>query len=205
MEHNHYDTLGLGFNSFTQKQLKTNFRKASLQYHPDKVGQAGADMFVRIRTAYEVLVDPVMRPAYDHFGPSTLKCTECTTAKDYMNYGLNEMSSPYMISFAVLALMDLTGKCRYGRYWKFLLLIIMGGLELSMVLSRGPNTALNWLMPNRATFEQIAILRHICLSMVIAVDQIGPLFLPDVVVQKGTVQGSLKLLETLTAQSSKGD
>lgn len=39
---NHYDMLELQFSSFTQKQLKTNFRKASLQYHPDKIGDAGA-------------------------------------------------------------------------------------------------------------------------------------------------------------------
>lgn len=41
---NCYDLLDLKFHSFTQKQLKTNFRKASLMYHPDKVGQAGAGM-----------------------------------------------------------------------------------------------------------------------------------------------------------------
>lgn len=38
---NHYDMLDLQFSTFTQKQLKTNFRKASLQYHPDKIGEAG--------------------------------------------------------------------------------------------------------------------------------------------------------------------
>ncbi len=42
LEPSHYEILDLGFHSFTQKQLKTNFRKASLQHHPDKVGDAGA-------------------------------------------------------------------------------------------------------------------------------------------------------------------
>ncbi|KAG0254250.1 hypothetical protein BG011_005875 [Mortierella polycephala] len=152
MEPSHYDTLGLGFHTFTQKQLKTNFRKASLQYHPDKVGQAGADKYIGIRMAHEVLVDPVMRQAYDRFGPLVLGCTECTTARDYIEYKLNEMSDFYVMSFTILALMDLTGKCMYGRYWKLLLLIVMGGLELSMVQSRDPNVALSRLMPNRATF-----------------------------------------------------
>lgn len=46
IEENHYDTLGLKFGTFTQKQLKTNFRKASLQYHPDKAGDAGAGMYL---------------------------------------------------------------------------------------------------------------------------------------------------------------
>ncbi|KAF9914931.1 hypothetical protein BX616_007271, partial [Lobosporangium transversale] len=39
---NCYDLLDLNFHTFSQKQLKTSFRKASLTFHPDKVGQAGA-------------------------------------------------------------------------------------------------------------------------------------------------------------------
>ena len=39
---NCYDLLDINFHSFSQKQLRANFRKASLMYHPDKVGQAGA-------------------------------------------------------------------------------------------------------------------------------------------------------------------
>jgi len=39
---NAYDLLDLSFSSFSQKQLRTNFRKTSLVYHPDKVGEAGA-------------------------------------------------------------------------------------------------------------------------------------------------------------------
>jgi hypothetical protein len=38
---NAYDYLDLGFHTFSPKQLRTNFRKASLLYHPDKVGQVG--------------------------------------------------------------------------------------------------------------------------------------------------------------------
>ncbi|KAF9907915.1 hypothetical protein EC991_010428 [Linnemannia zychae] len=91
METNHYDTLGLKFSSFSQKQLKTNFRKASLQYHPDKVGEAGAEIFVRIRAAHEVLVDPTLRLAYDRFGPSILSCTRCKTNKDYFNEGFKSV------------------------------------------------------------------------------------------------------------------
>ncbi|KAG0372757.1 hypothetical protein BGX24_012627 [Mortierella sp. AD032] len=95
METNHYDTLGLKFSTFTQKQLKTNFRKASLQYHPDKVGQAGAEIFVGIRAAHETLVDPILRIAYDRFGPSVLKCTTCKTNKDYLHEGFKQVSTFY--------------------------------------------------------------------------------------------------------------
>lgn len=43
---NCYDMLDLGFHSFSPKQLRTNFRKASLMYHPDKVGQQGAGKWI---------------------------------------------------------------------------------------------------------------------------------------------------------------
>ncbi|KAF9101294.1 hypothetical protein BGX29_005810 [Mortierella sp. GBA35] len=91
MEPNHYDTLGLNFGAFTQKQLKTNFRKASLQYHPDKVGQAGA--------------------AYDRFGlTTTQKCTTCKTNKDYLHEGFKQFYTFYVGAVTVLCLFNLVGK-----------------------------------------------------------------------------------------------
>lgn len=42
---NFYTRLDLKFDHFTQKQLRTNFRKLSLKYHPDKVGETGAGTF----------------------------------------------------------------------------------------------------------------------------------------------------------------
>ncbi|KAF9089723.1 hypothetical protein BGX23_006481 [Mortierella sp. AD031] len=116
MEPNHYDTLGLNFGAFTQKQLKTNFRKASLQYHPDKVGQAGADTFVKIRAAHEVLVDPTLRTAYDRFGlTTTQKCTTCKTNKDYLHEGFKQFYTFYVGAVTVLCLFNLVGKGSYGR------------------------------------------------------------------------------------------
>lgn len=37
----YYDALDLQFHGFSHKQLKRNFRRASMQFHPDKVGLAG--------------------------------------------------------------------------------------------------------------------------------------------------------------------
>ncbi|KAF9340908.1 hypothetical protein BGZ91_011913 [Linnemannia elongata] len=133
MEENHYDTLGLKFGTFTQKQLKTNFRKASLQYHPDKAGQAGADMFVGIRAAHEVLVDPTLRLNYDRFGPTVLNCTTCKSNKDYLREGLKTVYTFYTAAGIIFFLMNLVGKGNYGRYWRFILLAGMGAIEMSLV------------------------------------------------------------------------
>lgn len=67
----------------TQTQLKQQWRKLSLVYHPDKVnvgsgslgggsgkGQAGPgeEYFVLLQAAYEVLNDPVKKFGFDRFG-----------------------------------------------------------------------------------------------------------------------------------------
>ncbi|KAG9327361.1 hypothetical protein KVV02_005937 [Mortierella alpina] len=205
LEPSHYDVLDLGFHSFTQKQLKTNFRKASLQYHPDKAGDTGADVFVRIRAAHEVLSDPTLRQAYDWFGPASFKCTTCQTTKDYLRNGINEIFVMYGTTAAVLMLMGWAGRATYGRYWRYTLLAAIGLLELSMVQNTSPNRILGWLMPHRVTFEQIVLLRQIYLSTAIAIPQIGPILWPSNNRQpkiSGSSKEWLKRLEDLTIASN---
>ncbi|KAG0210125.1 hypothetical protein BGX28_009666 [Mortierella sp. GBA30] len=195
MEPNFYDTMDLRFHSFTQKQLKTNFKKASLQYHPDKAGQTGTDIFVGIRAAHEVLVDPVLRQAYDRFGSSTFKCTACKSARDYLNNGLQEFFVVYGATVVILVLIGVVGKGMNGRYWRFVLLGAFGALELYLVQSATPNKMMAWVMPNRVTFEQIVILRQIYLSSAMAMSQIGSIIGSSS--NKGQVKGA-SLKESLT-------
>ncbi|KAK3842737.1 MAG: hypothetical protein J3R72DRAFT_442308 [Linnemannia gamsii] len=208
METNHYDTLGLKFSTFTQKQLKTNFRKASLQYHPDKVGQAGAEIFVGIRAAHETLVDPILRIAYDRFGPSVLKCTTCKTNKDYLREGFKQVSTFYAGAGMVLFLMNLVGKGTYGRYWRFILLAGMGALETSLILRSGGflggKGEAMWMgmqkwMPNMVTFEQIELLHQVYISLSVAFSQVGPLLFPSKAQSKqDTAAELMKRLQTLS-------
>lgn len=63
----------------TQAQLRQQWRKLSLVYHPDKVNGGGgidggdrkgpgAEYFVLLQAAYEVLSDPVKKFGFDRFG-----------------------------------------------------------------------------------------------------------------------------------------
>ncbi|CAO3563118.1 unnamed protein product [Mortierella alpina] len=205
LEPSHYDVLDLKFHSFTQKQLKSNFRKASLQYHPDKVGDASADIFVKIRDAYEVLSDPTLRQAYDWFGPTALKCTTCKTTKDYLRNGINEILVMSATTAGLLMVLGWLGRATYGRYWRYTLLAAAGLLELSMVQNTTPNRILSWLLPNRVTFEQIILLRQVYLSTAIAVSQIGPVLWPNHDTTRPKLAGSsrewLQRLEELTTTS----
>ncbi|KAG0366925.1 hypothetical protein BC939DRAFT_530715 [Gamsiella multidivaricata] len=191
----HYDTLDIEFRGFTQRQLKSNFRKASLQYHPDKVGEAGAEMFVRIRGAYEVLSDPTLREAYNRFGSSSTKCTTCVTYKDHLHTGLSIMNAYYSAAFFALAVISPFSRAKYGRYWRFVTLGAMYAWELTMILSSRPINVMGWVMPHRVTFEQIAVLHQVWLVGAMGAAVVGPVLWPP---SSGGIGEQLKRLEELT-------
>ena len=63
--------------------IKKAYKKASLNLHPDKLAQKGItqtaehrEHFVKVKEAYEVLVDPKRRKLYDELGASGLKLIE---------------------------------------------------------------------------------------------------------------------------------
>ena len=68
----HYATLRLS-ESATAGEIRSVFRKMSLQYHPDKQGvgasprwrEKTSEMFFKLSEAHEVLSDPEKRAAYD--------------------------------------------------------------------------------------------------------------------------------------------
>ncbi|KAF9121813.1 hypothetical protein BGW39_010235 [Mortierella sp. 14UC] len=199
---NAYEYLDLGFHTFSQKQLRTNFRKASLLYHPDKVGQVGQDTFVRIRAAHEILSDPVLKTAYDRFGPDVVICSTCKTNRDFVNQGLTSYYPFYFGSGFVLALMSVVGKGQFGRFWRFVVLFSMAALELIMVTRPEPLWVLSWIMPNRVTFEQVIILHQIFVSSFIAISQIGPILVPSKEQEKSNTKELIDRLELLTAISN---
>ena len=66
----HYDTLQIP-STATPEQIKKQFRKLSLEYHPDRPN-GNASLFQQINEAYEVLSDPVKRSAYDTPAPKEI-------------------------------------------------------------------------------------------------------------------------------------
>ncbi|KAG0235797.1 hypothetical protein BGX31_004163 [Mortierella sp. GBA43] len=198
---NCYDILDINFHSFTQKQLRTNFKRASLLYHPDKVGQAGEEMYVRIRAAHDILSDPVAKQAYDRLGPHIVECANCKTIRDYVLRGLSSYYTFYLSTGVILVLMSVLGKGQFGRYWRFIVLFGMAALELAMLTRSEPIWLFSWIMPHRVTFEQVTILHQIFISTFIAISQIGPILVPSKEQEKNNVKDLISRLEQLTAIS----
>jgi curved DNA-binding protein CbpA len=70
----YYEILGLG-RSATNDELKANYRKLALKYHPDRNpgDKEAEEKFKEAAEAYEVLRDSQKRSLYDQFGHAGLE------------------------------------------------------------------------------------------------------------------------------------
>lgn len=60
----YYEILHVKYD-FTKEELKKNYYKLCLQYHPDKNNRVYEDKFKEINEAYEILSDDIKRKEYD--------------------------------------------------------------------------------------------------------------------------------------------
>lgn len=69
MAEDYYSLLGVGKDA-TDDELKKNFRKLAMQYHPDRNpgDKESEEKFKKVAEAYSVLSDPQKRRNYDQFG-----------------------------------------------------------------------------------------------------------------------------------------
>lgn len=64
-----YETLGVS-RSAAVEEIKTSYRKLAMKYHPDRnpSDAAAEESFKEISQAYDILIDPDKRAAYDRYG-----------------------------------------------------------------------------------------------------------------------------------------
>lgn len=78
----YYEVLGIDKRADIDA-IKKAYKKASLSLHPDKIAQRGRAVteedktqLLRVKEAYQVLVDPKKRKLYDQLGEQGLKMIE---------------------------------------------------------------------------------------------------------------------------------
>lgn len=77
---NHYETLGVERDA-SEQEIRTAYRRASMRAHPDRDGGSEAAQQA-VNAAFEVLIDPARRAAYDEFGDESAGPSLARRAKD---------------------------------------------------------------------------------------------------------------------------
>ena len=70
---NPYTELDVSVTASTE-EIKQRYRTLAQMHHPDKGGDEA--LFIRIKLAYEILIDPIRRKQYDITGETTTTNTK---------------------------------------------------------------------------------------------------------------------------------
>lgn len=190
---NFYELLSVYPNS-SDATLKTAFRAFAKKYHPDRVGPSGEALFIEVRDAFEALKDPVVRFAYDRFGPDVLKWKECTTMREYLRRGLLSSSLYHIMTGAGLILFSAIGKPSPIAAWRYLLFLCLFASELYLLLAPSPSTLspspfvdaatshamiLDVIFPKRIVYQHVLLLHQVFFFLSVALSRVAPVLFPS--------------------------
>ncbi|ESK97228.1 membrane associated [Moniliophthora roreri MCA 2997] len=198
MEYNFYEILGVP-PDVDENGLKIAFRNFARKYHPDRpgVGNAGAELFMRVRDAFEALKNPTVRFAYDRFGPDVLQWTKLSTTREYMRHGLLQSSGYHIFSGISLAVISSIGRPSPVSFWRFILFFSFLALELAFILYPTPSpstsatiftdpaaglsfkTIFYSTFPYRVPYQHIRFLHQVFMFLSIALTRVAPRLFPD--------------------------
>ncbi|KAI0179109.1 hypothetical protein GGR52DRAFT_534897 [Hypoxylon sp. FL1284] len=187
----YYADLGVAHGA-SERDVKSRFRRLAALHHPDKImsssssadGSSDSDFFIHLKTASDTLVDPARRFAYDRFGPDAAAWKHCLTIRDFVGRGV-QVVLPYY-GFAALAMyaLGLLGYLDWGRYWRWLTLVVLCVFELHVAtrpaFPRFLDAFLNPLLrftahPPYLPFQVVSLARRLSVTLHVAFSQLGPL------------------------------
>ncbi|KAI1140417.1 hypothetical protein F5Y05DRAFT_316862 [Hypoxylon sp. FL0543] len=191
----YYADLGVPF-SATERDIKSRFRRLAALHHPDKLMSSGgsvdgtdADFFMHLKTASDTLVDPARRFAYERFGPDIANWKHCVTVLDYVTRGAQILIPYYGFAALAMYVLGLLGYLDWGRYWRWLTLVVLCVFELHTItrpsfprfLEHVVNPILTRFTshPPYLPFQAIILARKLSITLYIAFSQIGPLLWPQ--------------------------
>ncbi|KAF8058722.1 DnaJ-domain-containing protein [Lyophyllum atratum] len=184
-----------------EQGLRTAFRQFAKKNHPDRpgVGRGGEELFIMVRDVYEALKDPVVRFAYDRFGPDVLTWSQkCTTTREYIQHGLIQSSGYHIVVGAALIFWSFIGSSTSNpvSFWRYTLFAALFVAEISLILSPSPSpaaastpalsgllttytthTPLHTIFPQRLIHQHILFLHQLFVFLSIALSRVVPVLL----------------------------
>lgn len=200
-----YQDLGVAHGS-TERDIKSRFRRLAAMYHPDKVSSttpSSEGFFVHLKTAQDTLLDPAKRFAYDRFGPEIAAWRHCSSIRDYVTHGVQQVLPYYLIGAAFMWVLGFMGYLEWGKYWRWVMYAVFCTFEL-YTISRPfyPPIIAKLINPILITFTQhppylpfqaLQLTRKLAITVYIAFSQIGPLLQsPEQARQGGNPEVMLK-------------
>lgn len=102
---NHYKVLNIS-ETASKLEIKKAYRSLAVRYHPDKNYSEDSHKFIRIKEAYDILIDPVLRKKYDlelFKIRNPIRYTEEVTSKRFDDHNYDESVFSKVILFFIRA------------------------------------------------------------------------------------------------------
>ncbi|KAG6891020.1 hypothetical protein C0992_010993 [Termitomyces sp. T32_za158] len=201
MPPNFYQILSVE-STVDEQGLKVAFRQFVKKNHPDRpgVGRDGEELFIMVRDVYEALKNPVVRFAYDRFGPDVLQWSKtCTTTREYIQHGLIQSSGYHIVVLSLLVFWSFVSSSSDPNpvsFWRYLLYMTLFVAEISLILSPSPSTLpsakhasnsllttytthtpLHTLFPHRLIFQHILFLHQLFVFLSFALGRVVPVLI----------------------------
>ncbi|KAG6899392.1 hypothetical protein C0993_010611 [Termitomyces sp. T159_Od127] len=201
MPPNFYQILSVE-STVDEQGLKAAFRQFAKKNHPDRpgVGRDGEELFIMVRDVYEALKNPVVRFAYDRFGPDVLNWSKtCTTTREYIQHGLIRSSGYHLVVVAILIFWSFASSSSRPNpvsFWRYLLYMTLFVAEISLILSPSPSTLptskpafegllttytthtpLHTLFPHRLIFQHNLFLHQLFVFLSFALGRVVPVLI----------------------------
>ncbi len=178
-----------------ERAVKSRFRRLAAIYHPDKLHENGQsfpgaeEVFVQFKLAYDTILDPAKRFAYDRFGPVIVQVQHpgLKTIRDYVYAGLRSKAPEYLSNAAMLVLLNYIWLPKWGQFWRYFAVACMAFLELYFLTHswEPPNLAVLWastiqkvlpdlLPPHLLPFQILSLARRMSMSINIFISQLAP-------------------------------
>jgi curved DNA-binding protein CbpA len=173
---NYYSTFGVKI-GFQEDELKKQFRKHSLKYHPDRnPSEDGKTMFIKLRKIYDVLGNQLTREVYEKFGDSK-NFFNCVIYKDYTWQVFTDYLVYYCGAGVLMIVLNFIGNTQFGKYWRFVTLLLMASFEAMLLVL--PYDPISFILPNLTVAEKISVAHQSMIYVFIAILNIGPLLFPE--------------------------